>query len=376
MSNPERRARPLVICVDDEAPVLSALRRTFRNEPYEVLTTEHPKEALEWMEDEEVTVLITDQRMAEMPGTELVHAARRRRPAAACMILTGYPESVPGESLARPDGPYLMPKPWIDEDLRRTVRRLLQNSVSARERSELLRLRPPRARRVHAGLADLAELVVRLDCQGRLAAEAAEPATALLQRHETAKNGLVVVVEDLGGLLDGPEELVERIARAADAWEVRTLVLDRSGEAARLLARRESGSLAAIPPERETRSVLFVSRNAESRATIESLLQAAGHSCSSVPSGAEAIHALEDGGIDVVLLDLSLPGTEAGEVARRARNALTLGISTWGELWDGETRSRLGIRRILQKPIPVTELLAAVRGAEAPRKGDEEETAV
>ncbi|MBI2899708.1 MAG: response regulator [Planctomycetes bacterium] len=117
--------RPIVLCVDDEPPILSALRRALRREPYELLTTERPREALAWIEAVEIDLVISDQRMPEMLGTELIAEVRRRSPHTCVAILTGYP----GSNLGAPGiGPGIAPlihKPWEDDGLKETIRRFL-----------------------------------------------------------------------------------------------------------------------------------------------------------------------------------------------------------------------------------------------------------
>jgi len=73
----------VVICIDDDPPVLSAIRRLLRHEPYEVLTTEDPEEVLRIVSSREVALVIADQRMPRMLGTELFKAIGRRDELAA-----------------------------------------------------------------------------------------------------------------------------------------------------------------------------------------------------------------------------------------------------------------------------------------------------
>lgn len=120
-----RRNSRVVVCVDDEPAVLSALRRSLRNEPYRLLTTERPVEAIEWVRTREVHLLISDQRMPDMLGSELLAEVRRSSPSTTRMLLTGYP----GDSLecreSDPGAYRLVQKPWDDDDLRRCIRLLL-----------------------------------------------------------------------------------------------------------------------------------------------------------------------------------------------------------------------------------------------------------
>ena len=117
--------RHVVVCVDDEPAILSALRRSLRSEPYELLTTENPESALEWLNSRDVSLVITDQRMPGMIGTELLEEVLKRSPSTARILLTAYP----GSTAATPgvgDGTECMiSKPWDSVMLRKTIRQLL-----------------------------------------------------------------------------------------------------------------------------------------------------------------------------------------------------------------------------------------------------------
>jgi response regulator RpfG family c-di-GMP phosphodiesterase len=118
--------RHCVICVDDEPAILSALRRALRTEPYETLTTESPGDALRWVNTREVSLIITDQRMPEMEGTELLQEVSRRSPNTARIILTAYPGPTMSEPRLSRRLECMISKPWDSAMLRRTIRQLLR----------------------------------------------------------------------------------------------------------------------------------------------------------------------------------------------------------------------------------------------------------
>jgi response regulator RpfG family c-di-GMP phosphodiesterase len=119
--------RHTVVLIDDEPAVLSALRRVFRAEPYEIRTTSIPEVAMEWARQGVVSLVITDQRMPEMCGTDLAERLRRLSPKTVCILLTAYPgNELVQHGLSR-DVDWLVSKPWNDDALRLTVRRLLRD---------------------------------------------------------------------------------------------------------------------------------------------------------------------------------------------------------------------------------------------------------
>ena len=117
--------RHVVVLVDDEPEVLSALFRSLRREPYRVLATSDPERALRWVEDRDVSVVITDQRMPAMLGTELLEAARRESPDCARVVLTGHATPTVAGRVFRQDVDLMLLKPWEDDALRNSVRRIM-----------------------------------------------------------------------------------------------------------------------------------------------------------------------------------------------------------------------------------------------------------
>ena len=117
--------RHVVVCVDDEPEVLSALRRSLRREPYLVLTTSCPHEALKWVQSRDVSAVVSDQRMPEMTGAELMAKVSAHSPATARIILTAYTSATAQVPRLRQSIECLIAKPWDDAMLRRAIREFL-----------------------------------------------------------------------------------------------------------------------------------------------------------------------------------------------------------------------------------------------------------
>ncbi len=113
-----------LLFVDDEPSVLSALKRVFRNESYRILTASNGAEALQLLEKEPVQLILSDHRMTGMTGAELLTAIRQKWPETIRLMLTGYADvqSIMGAVESGAVFKFLT-KPWIDEDLRVTVAR-------------------------------------------------------------------------------------------------------------------------------------------------------------------------------------------------------------------------------------------------------------
>lgn len=122
MTPPTETATPTLVLVDDEARILSALRRALRREGWRILATCDPLEALRWLEVEPVAAIVSDHKMPGMSGLDLLEAAARRRPDAVRFLISGWPEAIPPERLRALGVRALLPKPWDDAALKSALR--------------------------------------------------------------------------------------------------------------------------------------------------------------------------------------------------------------------------------------------------------------
>ena len=116
----------LVVCVDDEPPTLAALRRILGGEPYELRTTTSPRQVLDWLDGGSVSLVLSDDRMPEMSGVEMLAAVRDRCPQTTGVMLTAYRDGAMAHPRAREVIREMIEKPWNDRSLKRTVRHLLR----------------------------------------------------------------------------------------------------------------------------------------------------------------------------------------------------------------------------------------------------------
>jgi response regulator RpfG family c-di-GMP phosphodiesterase len=116
---------PTLLVVDDEERILSALRRSLRREGWRVLTACTPDEALRMLDEEPIDVVLSDHKMPRMSGLEVLEVAARRRPDAARILISGWPDEIPAARLAALGVHALLPKPWDDAELKRILRNAL-----------------------------------------------------------------------------------------------------------------------------------------------------------------------------------------------------------------------------------------------------------
>ena len=80
-----------VLYIDDEKINLELFEINFRRE-YEVITSDNPENAMDIISAEEIDVIISDYKMPEMNGLELIEIIKQNKPQSVCIILSGYME--------------------------------------------------------------------------------------------------------------------------------------------------------------------------------------------------------------------------------------------------------------------------------------------
>ncbi|WP_305042919.1 EAL domain-containing protein [Geoalkalibacter sp.] len=112
-----------LLLVDDEPHTLSALRRLLLDEDYRILTAYSAQEGLALLAQNKVHVILTDQRMPGMTGTEFLGRVKALHPDTVRIILSGYADldtvvrSVNEGALYK-----FLGKPWDDDQLRGHIR--------------------------------------------------------------------------------------------------------------------------------------------------------------------------------------------------------------------------------------------------------------
>ncbi len=81
--------KPHVLLVDDDQALLNGLKRVLRKEPYEIKSVSSAHAALDIMSHASVDVIVTDEEMPGMSGTELLALLRVQHPETIAIMLTG-----------------------------------------------------------------------------------------------------------------------------------------------------------------------------------------------------------------------------------------------------------------------------------------------
>lgn len=132
-------SRPRMLVVDDEPDNLDLLYRTFRRD-FQVLRAASGKEALDVLAQEgEVAVIISDQRMPEMKGTEFLSKTVPQFPDTVRIILTGFTDVEDLVDAINAGQVYrYITKPWDPDELKQVVSRAVETYEVLKQRTSEL----------------------------------------------------------------------------------------------------------------------------------------------------------------------------------------------------------------------------------------------
>ncbi len=118
-----------ILFVDDEERILRSLALQFRRH-YEVLTESDPLRALQRLREEHIHVLVSDQRMPQMSGAQLLAEAREIAPNTLRILLTGYSDLDAAVEALNNGGIFrYLTKPWDQQEMAFTLRQAAELAV-------------------------------------------------------------------------------------------------------------------------------------------------------------------------------------------------------------------------------------------------------
>jgi response regulator RpfG family c-di-GMP phosphodiesterase len=127
-----------ILLVDDEPEILFSLRGLLRCE-FDLHTAQSGAEALEILKRQPIHVIMTDQRMPQMTGVELLRRARGESPAAIRMVFTGYADIKSVVDAINQGRIYrYLTKPWDPDELVAVLHEACAEYARIAERRRLL----------------------------------------------------------------------------------------------------------------------------------------------------------------------------------------------------------------------------------------------
>jgi response regulator RpfG family c-di-GMP phosphodiesterase len=140
-SIPSPSQKPRLLIVDDEPDNLDLLYRTFRRD-FQVLRADSGMSALQVLATEgEVAVIISDQRMPDMKGTEFLSKTVPQFPNTVRIILTGFTDVGDLVEAINSGQVYqYITKPWEPNELKAIVQKAADTYEQSKQRAAALRL--------------------------------------------------------------------------------------------------------------------------------------------------------------------------------------------------------------------------------------------
>jgi two-component system, probable response regulator PhcQ len=128
-----------ILLVDDEPNVISALNRSLFDEPYEILSDLSGEMALETLQKNSVKVVVSDEKMAHMSGSEFLSQVKKLYPYTVRILLTGQATMKAAMRAVNEGEIYrFFSKPWDDAELKFALRSAVEKYDLEEENRRLL----------------------------------------------------------------------------------------------------------------------------------------------------------------------------------------------------------------------------------------------
>ncbi|HBX55889.1 MAG TPA: diguanylate cyclase [Pseudomonas sp.] len=126
-----------LLLLDDEDNILRALARVLRRDGYQILAAHCAQDAFALLAKHDVQVILSDQRMPEMNGTEFFSRVKDLYPDTVRIVLSGYTDLKSVTDAINQGAIYkFLTKPWDDEQLRSTIAQAFQHFSLAKQKDE------------------------------------------------------------------------------------------------------------------------------------------------------------------------------------------------------------------------------------------------
>lgn len=136
MNSPDKHIR--VLYIEDEVHNRSLFEATFAND-FQLFVAASAAEGLEILSQEEIHVIITDQRMPQTSGIEFLASIIDTHPDPVRILLTGYTNLTSVvEAVNEGHIFYYATKPWDETKLRRIIEKAYDHYVRQHEDKELV----------------------------------------------------------------------------------------------------------------------------------------------------------------------------------------------------------------------------------------------
>lgn len=129
-----------ILIVDDEQSVIAAIRRSLIEEPYKIIAANNGLEGLNLLKQQKVKVVISDEKMPQMTGSEFLSIVKEEYPETIRIMLTGHANLIAIMKAVNSGEIYrFFTKPWDDIELKFAIRSAIEKYDLETENRRLLK---------------------------------------------------------------------------------------------------------------------------------------------------------------------------------------------------------------------------------------------
>ncbi|MDE3735827.1 EAL domain-containing protein [Pseudomonas resinovorans] len=126
-----------LLLLDDEENILRALTRVLRRDGYQIFTATRAQDAFAHLAKHDIQVILSDQRMPEMNGTEFLSRVKDLYPDTIRIVLSGYTDLKSVTDAINQGAIYkFLTKPWDDDQLRAVIAQAFLHHSLAKTKEE------------------------------------------------------------------------------------------------------------------------------------------------------------------------------------------------------------------------------------------------
>ncbi|MBI5026861.1 MAG: sigma-54-dependent Fis family transcriptional regulator [Nitrospirae bacterium] len=118
--------KPRILVIDDEAIVRVSCQRALAPEGYDVEATSRGDEALKLLEEENFDIVLTDLKMPDMDGIEVLKKIKESWPQLVVIIITGYGTVSTAVQAIKLGAFDYIEKPFTPDDIIAVVKRAVE----------------------------------------------------------------------------------------------------------------------------------------------------------------------------------------------------------------------------------------------------------
>jgi two-component system response regulator HydG len=130
-------AKPRLLVIDDKANILKMIRRLFGSD-YELTTAESGRDGLEQLRSDRFDVVLTDMRMPDLDGMEILKSVKKERPDTEVVIMTAYADVAQAVEAMKQGAYDYVRKPFEPDELQMILDKAVERR-RLREQTSILR---------------------------------------------------------------------------------------------------------------------------------------------------------------------------------------------------------------------------------------------